>query len=108
MKDLVFTEEEFLKLFKLPNPTFEDFCKSVQILDISDKSGTFKVRQDLDSFIDRVSKKDDRKTRLGLFKKKLYQILVTDAEKTLKAWFKSQGALPEPVEFYFDFLMTVY
>lgn len=102
MKDLVFTEEEFLKLFKLPNPTFEDFCKSVQILDISDKSGTFKVRQDLDSFIDRVSKKDDRKTRLGLFKKKLYQILVTDAEKTLKAWFKSQGALPEPVEFYFD------
>jgi hypothetical protein len=102
MKKLIFTETDFLGLFTLPAPTFDDFCKSIQILDISDKSGTFAVRQDLDSFIARVAKKDDRGQRLDLFKQKLYQILVTDAKKTLTTWFRSQGALPEKIDFYFD------
>ena len=102
MKNLIFTEQNFLSLFTLPKPSFDQFCKQVQILDISDKSGTFKVRQNLDDFIARVSKKDNRVQRLPLFKEKLYQILVTDAENTLKAWFKSQGALPEDLPFYFD------
>lgn len=102
MKKLIFTEQDFLNLFTLPKPTYEEFCSSVQILDISDKSGTFKVRQDLDSFIARVGKKDNRGQRLGEYKHKLYEILVTDAEKTLKTWFRSQGALPESLDFYFD------
>jgi hypothetical protein len=102
MKKLIFTEQDFLNLFTLPNPTYQEFCNSIQILDISDKSGTFKVRQDLDSFIARVGKKDNRGQRLTEYKQKLYQILVIDAEKTLKAWFKSQGALPEQLDFYFD------
>lgn len=102
MKQLIFTEQDFLTLFTLPKPTFQDFCSQIQILDISDKSGTFAIRQDLDSFIARVAKKDNRPQRLNLFKQKLYEILVTDAEQTLKAWFRSQGALPQPVEFYFD------
>ena len=102
MKQLLFTDQDFLSLFTLPKPTFAEFCNQIQILDISDKSGTFKVRQDLDSFIARVGKKDNRGTRLPLFKQKLYQLLVTDADQTLKAWFKSQGGLPEPVEFYFN------
>ena len=97
MKQLLFTDQDFLSLFTLPKPTFAEFCNQIQILDISDKSGTFKVRQDLDSFIARVGKKDNRGTRLPLFKQKLYQLLVTDADQTLKAWFKSQGGLPEPV-----------
>lgn len=102
MKQLIFTESDFLSLFKLPKPSFAEFCKQIQILDISDRSGTFKVRQDLDSFIGRVAKKDDRASRLDLFKEKLYQILVVDVEQTLKTWFASQGALPETLEFYFD------
>lgn len=102
MKNLIFTEQDFLKLFTLPKPTFEEFCGQVQILDISDKSGTFKTRQDLDSFIARVAKKDNRPQRLALYKEKLYKILVEDAEQTLLWWFRSQGALPEPVEFYFQ------
>jgi hypothetical protein len=28
--------------------------------------------------------------------------LVTDIDTTLKAWFRSQGALPEKLEFYFN------
>jgi len=102
MKQLLFTEQDFLALFTLPKPTFTDFCNQIQILDISDKTGTFKVRQDLDSFIARVGKKDNRAQRLPLFKQKLYQLLVTDIDTTLKAWFRSQGALPEKLEFYFD------
>jgi len=102
MKQLLFTEQDFLSLFNLPKPSFEDFCNSIQILDISDTTGTFAVRQDLDSFIARVAKKDDRSQRLPLFKQKLYEILVTDAEKSLKHWFKGQGALPEDVKFYFN------
>ena len=86
MKQLIFTEQDFLNLFSLPKPTFQDFCSQIQILDSSDKSGTFAVRQDLDSFIARVAKKDNRPQRLNLFKQKLYQILVTDADQTLRAW----------------------
>ena len=102
MKKLLFTDQDFLSLFTLPKPTFEDFCNKIQILDISDKSGTFKVKQDLDSFIARVGKKDNRAERLPLYKEKLYQLLVIDAEKTLMAWFKTQGTLPENVDFYFN------
>lgn len=102
MKQLIFTEQDFLSLFTLPMPSFDDFCKQIQILNISDKTGTFAVRQDLDSFIKRVAKKDNRSTRLDLFKQKLYQILVTDSGNTLKTWFRSQGSLPESLDFYFD------
>lgn len=102
---LIFTSEDFLQLFTLPKPTFEDFCRSIQILDVTDRSGTFKVRQDLDGFIKRVSKngtKDSRQSRLSLFKEKLYQILVTDVEHSLTEWFKSHGTLPEDLKFYFN------
>ena len=102
MKQLIFTEQDFLDFFIKPNPSFLDFCKQIQILDISDKSGTFKVRQDLDSFIARVAKKDNRSQRLSLSKQKLYQILITDRDKTLRDWFRSHGMLPETLEFYFD------
>jgi len=102
MKQLIFTEQDFLGLFTLPNPSYDDFCNKIQVLDISDKSGSFAVRQDLDSFIARVAKKDDRGQRLDQFKQKLYQILVTDAKKTLTVWFRSQGALPEKIDFYFE------
>lgn len=102
MKNLIFTEQDFISLFKLPKPTFEQFCNQVQILNISDRSGTFAVKQNLDDFIARVSKKDNRLQRLPLFKEKLYQILVTDVENTLISWFKSQGNLPLPVESYFN------
>ncbi len=102
---LIFTEQDFLNLFNLPNPTFEQFCKEIQILDVTDRSGTFKVRADLDSFINKVSKngtKDDRLKRLDLYKQKLYQILVTDVKQSLAKWFNSHGKLPENIEYYFQ------
>jgi len=102
MKNLVFTEQDFIKQFNLPQVTFDEFCDRICVLDIMDRSGSFVVRSNLDIFINRVSKKDDRKNRLNLYKKKLYKILVTDATQTLLSWFNRYGKLNEPIDFYFD------
>jgi hypothetical protein len=101
-KNLIFTEQDFLNQFNLPNISFIDFCSKICVLDVMDRSGSFVVRSDLDTFVNRVSKKDDRKQRLNLYKQNLYKILVTDAQDTLKAWFKRYGQLKENVDFYFN------
>jgi hypothetical protein len=67
-----------------------------------DRSGAFVVRSDLDTFVNRVSKKDDRKQRLNLYKQNLYKILVTDAQTTLLNWFNRYGKLKEDVSYYFE------
>ena len=101
-KNLIFTEQDFLNQFNLPTITFQEFCDKICVLDVMDRSGSFVVRSNLDTFVDRVSKKDDRKQRLNLYKQNLYKILVTDATSTLSAWFKRYGELKESVEYYFD------
>lgn len=103
-KQLIFTEQDFLVQFNLPKVTFEEFCDRISVLNITDKSGTFAVRANLNDFVDKVCKKDTdtRKQRLSLYKQNLYRILVTDAEKTLTSWFVRYGELKEKVKFYFD------
>jgi len=101
-KNLIFTEQDFLNQFNLPNISFTDFCNKICVLDVMDRSGSFVVRSDLDTFVNRVSKKDDRKQRLNLYKQNLYKILVTDAKSTLTSWFKRYGALKENIDFYFN------
>ena len=102
MKNLIFTQQDFLKQFNLPTATFNEFCEKVCVLDVMDRSGAFVVRSDLDTFVNRVSKKDDRKQKLNLYKQNLYKILVTDAQQTLLSWFNRYGKLNEPVEFYLN------
>jgi len=101
-KNLIFTEQDFLNQFNLPKVTFQQFCDKICVLNIMDRSGSFVVRSDLDTFVNRVSKKDDRKQRLNLYKQILYRILVTDANATLLSWFKRYGELKESVDYYFD------
>ena len=101
-KNLIFTEQDFLNQFNLPKVTFQQFCDKIYVLNVMDRSGSFVVRSDLDTFVNRVSKKDDRKQRLNLYKQNLYKILVTDANATLLVWFKRYGELKESVDFYFD------
>jgi len=101
-KNLIFTEQDFLNQFNLSNITFEEFCNKICVLDVMDRSGSFVVRSNLDTFVNRVSKKDDRKQRLELYKQNLYKILVTDAKSTLSAWFKRYGELKENIDFYFN------
>lgn len=67
-----------------------------------DRSGAFVVRNTLDDFVNRVSKKDDRKSRLQLYKQNLYKILVTDAQQTLLKWFEKYGKLPEDLSYYLN------
>ena len=101
-KNLIFTEQDFLNQFNLQPISFQDFCSKICVLDVMDRSGSFIVRSDLDTFVDRVSKKDNRKQRLNLYKQNLYKILVTDAQSTLSSWFKRYGELKEDVDYYFN------
>ena len=103
-KELIFTAQDFINQFSLPKVTYEEFCSKISVLNITDKSGTFAVRANLNDFVDKVCKKDTdtRKQRLELYKRNLYKILVTDAEKTLQSWFTRYGELKDSVRFYFE------
>lgn len=102
MKNLIFTETEFLSLFDLPEVTYEQFCDQISVLNVMDRSGSFVIRSNLNDFVNRVSKKDDRKARLEIYKQQLYRILVTDAEKTLREWFHRYGSLKENLDWYLN------
>lgn len=101
---MITTFDKLLDEIKLQTVSFDDFCKQISILDISDKSGTFKVRSDIHEFIKRVAIKDTdtRTDRLTLYLEKLYQMLVIDAEKSLYQWYERYVALPNEVAFYLD------
>lgn len=103
MKQLTFSEQNFLKLFSLrKNISFEDFSKELAVLNGSDTSGQYVVRSDLDTFVERVAKKDNRKSRLDLYKRKLYKVLVEHAEDALLHWFRKTAGLTENINFYFQ------
>ena len=96
-----YTLAEFLTLFNFQkHTTFEDFSKKISVLNGSDTSGQFVVRSDLDTFVARVGKKDNRGQRLDLYKRKLYKMLVVQPEVTLAAWFTRLAELKEPVAHY--------
>lgn len=103
MTNLLYTEDQFLSQFNLrKNISFDDFAKQLSVLNGSDTSGQFVVRSDIDTFIDRVATKDDRKSRLDTYKRKLYKVLVTNAEDALRQWFRKTAGLTEPIDFYFQ------
>jgi len=100
---MIYTQQEFLKLFKLNKTiSFEDFSKQLSVLNGSDTSGAFVVRSDLDTFVTRVAKKDDRKSRLDTYKRKLYKMIVEEPEVALGEWFKRTAAITENLDYYFQ------
>ena len=102
-QQLIFTLDDFLALFTFNKQiSYADFCKQLSVLDISDKTGNFAVRSDIDTFIDRVAKKDNRKQRLDLYKQKMYRMLVLEPEKALAEWFRRYGSMTNELKFYFD------
>jgi hypothetical protein len=103
MNTVIFKFEDFIKLFNFNRDiSYEDFSNKLSILNISDKSGEFVVRSDINTFINRVASKDDRATRLDLYKRNLYRMLVQEPEVALKAWFKRYGELPHELNYYFN------
>lgn len=99
---LLYTKQQFLDLFKLNKTiSFEDFSKQLAVLNGSDTSGKFVIRDHLDGFLAKWAKNDDRLQRLDEYKRKLYQMLVEQPELALGQWYDKMVELPEPVEFYF-------
>lgn len=102
MKKLTFSFDDFVALFKFRKVSYEQFCQELSVLDISDRSGTFKVRSHIDEFIDRVDRTNQRRPRLELYKQKLYKVLVEEPKAVLYEWFRRYGELPESPAFYFN------
>jgi len=103
MANLIYTENEFLSLFSFNKTvSFEDFSNQISVLNGSDTSGNFVVRSDLDTFIERVAKSDDRKDRLNLYKEQMYKMLVLEPEVALTEWFRKTAKIAEPIEHYFQ------
>ena len=100
---MIYTEKEFLKLFNFNKTiSFNDFSQQLSVLNGSDTSGNFVIRSDLDTFVNRVAKKDNRKSRLDLYKRKLYKMLVTEPEVALAEWFNRTAAITEDLDYYFQ------
>ena len=103
MSTVIFKFEDFIRLFNFNRGiSFEDFSNKLSILNISDRSGEFVVRSDINTFISRVARRDDRAERLELYKRNLYRMLVLEPEVALKTWFKRYGELPHELNYYFD------
>ena len=100
---LLYTKEQFLKQFNLDQSiSFTDFSQQLSVLNGSDTSGQFVIRDSLDGFLAKWAKKDNRLQRLNTYKKNLYQMLVLEPKVALGQWFDKMVALKEPVEYYFQ------
>ena len=84
------------------NCSYEEFLEELSVLDIMDKTGTFTVRQDLYSFLQKVVKKptDNRIELYEVYTRNLYKMLVEDAENSLKVWYTSYIDLKKPIKEY--------
>jgi hypothetical protein len=96
--------EDLLATINIQDVDYATFRKQLSILDISDTTGTFSVRSDLDTFFNRVANKeeDNRKELTEAYCEKMYQILVTDAKASLRQFYKRYGELTHTVDFYLD------
>jgi len=97
-----YTLQQFLNLFNLQkNVSFNDFSAKLSVLNGSDTSGNFVVRSDLDTFVTRVAKKDNRAARLNDYKLKLYKMIVQEPEVVLESWYRRTVAITD-MNFYFQ------
>ena len=100
---MLYTKDQFIQQFRLDHTIgFDDFCGRLAVLNGSDRSGQFVVRASLDDFLARWATRDDRLSRLDLYRRQLYNMLVQEPEKALGQWFDQMVALDHPLEYYFD------
>jgi len=100
---MIYTLDQFLRLFNFNKKiSLADFSQQLCVLNGSDTSGQFVVRSDLDTFVNRVAKKDNRKQQLDLYKRKLYKMIVLEPEVALTTWFARTVEITEGTDFYFQ------
>ena len=100
---MLYSKEQFLKQFKLTKTiSFEDFSRQLAVLNGSDTSGQFVIRDYLDGFLAKWAKKDDRLQRLDTYKRQLYQMIVVEPEVALGQWFDRTAAIQEDISDYFQ------
>ena len=101
---MITTFDDLLSEIEIQEISFDDFCKELSILNISDTTGTFQVRSNIYDFLDRVAKKDGdpRPDRLDLYLEKLYDMLVTNAKESLREWFGRYAGLKHDMKFYLE------
>lgn len=99
---MIYTKNDFLKLFNLNKTiSFDDFSNQLSVLNGSDISGQFVIRDSLDNFLKKWAKNDDRLQRLDLYKQQLYKMIVLEPEIALGQWFDRTAGIAESVESYF-------
>jgi hypothetical protein len=97
---MLYSKAEFLAQFKLNTTiSFEDFSKELAVLNGSDTSGQFVIRDYLDGFLAKWAKKDNRLQRLDTYKQQLYQMLVVEPEVALGQWFDRTAAIQEDISY---------
>lgn len=98
------TFEDLLATITIQDVDYATFRKQLSILDISDRTGTFSVRSDLDTFFNRVANQagDNRKELAEAYCEKMYKILVTDAKASLRQFYKRYGELTHNHYFYLN------
>ena len=101
---MLHTFEDLLATITIQDVDYATFRKQLSILDISDTTGTFSVRSDLDTFFNRVANKeeDNRKELAEAYCEKMYKILVTDAKASLRQFYKRYGELTHNHYFYLN------
>lgn len=99
---MLHTFADLLNSIQLQSVDYKTFRKQISILDISDTSGTFSTKSNIDDFIARVSRTDNRAELLEQYCEKMYQILVTDAEASLTEFYTRYAELKQPIDYYFD------
>ncbi len=98
---MITTFNDLKELINFRDVSYEQFCDDISVLDIGDKSGRFVVKSSLVDFLNRVSKKDDRLKRIDTYQKRMYDILVVNAEESLKVWYDKYVDLNKPLDWYF-------
>jgi len=83
---MVKTFNDVYKYFDFPKVTFEEFSKKLSILDISNKTSEYVIKNTARGFIEENSS-DYRLDNIDNFYKNLYDMLVTNREETIKIWF---------------------
>ena len=96
---MINTFETFYKHFDYQKVDFQEFSDKVSILDISNKTSEYAVKNTVRGFIEENSS-DYRLDNIDEFYKNLYEIVVENRRETLRIWFDRYLNIDNPQKYY--------